>query len=65
MSYEDYNKEEIKNIISSLQNVYFSKLKKIEITFLSELSESINQNIKIDYHDRDMLIAMYDRMRDD
>jgi len=60
MSYEDYSEEEIKNIIDELSTTYALKLKVIEHVFLNMLRELK----RITNDDRDTLISIYDRVRD-
>jgi hypothetical protein len=60
MSYEDYSQQELDNIIDEILNVHIGKLKTLEIIFLNQIHHS-----KIKDEDRDTIVAMYDRMRDD
>ena len=60
MGYEDYNQEEIINIINELRTVYYGKLKQDEAHFIEQLS---NQHT-VSNVQRDTLIKLYDSISD-
>ena len=67
MADEDYSEEELINIIDELLTVHTEKLKPVEITFLNTLTAKIEDghlynNLYVTSEDRDIVIAMYDRM---
>ena len=67
MAYEDYSEKELLDSIDSLLTVHREKLKPVEITFLNTINARIEDghlynNLYVTGEDRDIVIAMYDRM---
>jgi len=62
MEYEEYSAEELNNSVDKLINVHKDKLKDLEVKFLYSNRLKLDHNVVVPQNDRDIIIAMYDRM---
>ena len=60
----DYNVDELVNIIDDLITVCEAKLKKGELIFILNMLNKLQHGIRLDQNERDKLIKVYDGVRD-